>query len=519
MMMTEGKRKYDVIIIGAGVAGLVCGNYLVRKGKKVLILEHGRTVGGNISGIRRKGYFFDAGSQSTENVGILFPILEELGLLNPDDWDRADWRMITPDCDVVLRDFAQIRTDFKRCFPESASDIDGWFDFIEPGCNLMKDLMSAPFPLLQRGTERYRTMGRMAKVGLPLVKMMPETLRKSGGEKAREIFRDPRLAFLFGEFGSENMLLFMYFAFWYSFLYDYTYPRGGLVALADMLADSFQEKGGEIRLSSTVDKVLTSGDMATGVEVAGGEQFYAAKIVNTGNTKRLFTEMCDPALIPKKFLARNKDGKVSISVATAFLGLDMYDSELAEKHKVHHTLYWRTYGENTDIYDPELHRKSWALTSWVSMHDKSLAPEGKNSMIVQIPLPYDWMNGWGTGSADPMVRNDAYRALKDRVLEDIIEDMEYIVPGIRDKVEYKDLATPRTLSRYTLNPEGSIMGWSYDMYKTPLFGRFAQFTTPVKNLYLAGHYSIWPGGIVFSALTGKLVADGMYEGFAKVLLW
>ena len=518
--MTEGKDKYDVIIIGAGVAGLVCGNYLVRKGKKVLILEHGRMVGGNISGIRRKGYFFDAGSQSTENVGILFPILEELGLYNPDDWDRADWRMISPDCDVVLRDFAQIRADFKRCFPESSSDIEEWFDFIEPGCNLMKDLMGgAPFPLLQRGADRYRTLAKMTKVGLPMLKSMPETLRKSGGEKAREIFADPRLAFLFGEFGDENMLLFMYYAFWYSFLYDYTYPKGGLVALADMLADSFRQKGGEIRMSSTVDKVLTSGDTATGVEISGGERFQADKIVNTGNTKRLFTEMCDPSLLPKKFLARNKGGDVSISVVTAFLGLDMYDSELAEKLKAHHTLYWRTYEYEDDVFDPDLHRKNWAMLSWVSMHDKSLAPEGKNSVIVQIPMPYDWMNGWGTGSADPMARNDAYRELKDKVLGDIIEDSEDVVPGIRDKVEYKDLATPRTLSRYTLNPRGSIMGWSYNMYNTPLFGRFAQFSTPIKNLYLAGHYSIWPGGIVFSALTGKLVADGMYEGFRKVLLW
>ena len=86
-------------------------------------------------------------------------------------------------------------------------------------------------------------------------------------------------------------------------------------------------------------------------------------------------------------------------------------------------------------------------------------------------------------------------------------------------MEDKELATPRTLARYTLNPQGSIMGWSYDMYQTPMFGRFARFTTPVRNLSLAGHYSIWPGGIVFSALTGKLVAYGMYEGFSRVLLW
>lgn len=515
----DGKDKYDVIIIGAGVGGLVCGNYLVRMGKKVLILEHGRTVGGNISGIRRKGYYFDAGSQSTENVGILFPILQDLGIFDPGDWDRADWRWVTPDCDVDLKDFEQIRGDFKRAFPASASDIDAWFDFIEPGCELMKDLMSSTFPLLRRGAERYRILARMSRTGLPMLKVMPEAMRGPGSEKGREIFRDPRLAFLFCEFGDANMLLFMYFSFWYSFLYDYTYPKGGLAALAHMLADSFREKGGEIKLSSTVDKVLTAGDTAVGVETSEGERYLAGKIVNTGNPRRLVTQMCDPALFPAKYRAQMANGPVSISVATAFLGLDMPDDELARTMRAHHTMYWRTYGTSADIYDPDLHRKNWSMLSWCSMHDKSLAPDGRNSLIVQIPIPYDWMNGWGTGSSDPMARNDAYRKLKEKVLDDVVEDTEYILPGLRGRLEYRELATPRTLSRYTLNPQGSIMGWSYDMYRTPLFGRFARFKTPVKNLYMAGHYAIWPGGIVFSALSGKLVAEGMYEGFAKALLW
>jgi phytoene dehydrogenase-like protein len=518
--MAESRDRYDVLIIGAGVAGLTCGNYLVRKGKKVLILEHGNLVGGNIAGIRRKGFFFDAGSQSTENVGILFPILEELGLFAPDQWDRADWRWMTPDCDVVLRDFEQIRADFKVCYPESASDIDAWFDFIEPGCDLMHALLSDnPFPFLVRGAEKYRLSMEVLKAGLPMLRLMPQTMKTSGGEKAREIFSDPRLSFLFGEFGNENMLLFMHYSFWYSFLYDYVYPRGGLVSLANMLADSFRDAGGEIVLSSTVDRILTSGHTADGVETANGNRYFADKIVNTGNPKRLVTEMCDPSLFPRAFSAGIKDGPVSISVATAFLGLDMNDEELSARQKVHHTVLWRRYEDSMDIYEPELHRRNWAMISWVSKNDKSLAPEGKNSIIVQVPMPYDWMNGWGTGSSDPGARNDAYSELKAKVLDDIIEDLEYVLPGISQKVDYKELATPRTLSRYTLNPQGSIMGWSYDMYHTPLFGRFARFKTPVKNLYLAGHYSIWPGGIVFSALSGKIVADGMYEGFWKVLLW
>ena len=39
-MSTTGiERKYDVVIIGSGLAGLVCGSILSKEGKKVCIIE------------------------------------------------------------------------------------------------------------------------------------------------------------------------------------------------------------------------------------------------------------------------------------------------------------------------------------------------------------------------------------------------------------------------------------------------------------------------------------------------
>jgi phytoene dehydrogenase-like protein len=517
--MTD-QRRYDVIIIGAGVAGLTCGNYLMRMGKKVLILEHGKLFGGNIQGVRRKGFFFDCGCQSTESVGILFPILADLGLYDPAQWDRGSWRWVTPDCDVPLKDYDQIREDFKHYFPESSAGIDKWFDFIVPGCKVMKGMMGEmPFPLVKQGLEKYRIMAKLSKVAMGFLPMMREGLTLTGREKGLRLFDDPRLAFLFGEFGDPNMLLFMYFSFWYSFVNDYWYPKGGLMTLADILADRYQELGGEVMLSTTVERVLTSGSTAIGVETAEGERYFAEKIVNTGNPKRLVGQMIDPSLIPGKYGETIKNGPVSYSMSTAFLGLDIDDGELARNLKCTHTLYWRNYGFQESNYDPDIHRKGMSMLTWCSMHDKSLAPAGQNSIIVQVRTPYHWMNGWGTGSEDPMARTEEYRKLKEKVLDGVIEDTEALIPGLRDKIVHKELATPRSLSKHTLNPEGSIMGWSYDMYRTPLYGRFGRFKTPLDNLYMAGHYSVWPGGVVFSALSGKIVADGMYRGIARTLLW
>ena len=75
------------------------------------------------------------------------------------------------------------------------------------------------------------------------------------------------------------------------------------------------------------------------------------------------------------------------------------------------------------------------------------------------------------------------------------------------------------MARYTLNERGAPMGWSYDLYQIFMAKRFGSFTTPIENLYTCGHYSIWPGGVVFAALSASLVADAMYRGVPKTLLW
>ena len=93
-----------------------------------------------------------------------------------------------------------------------------------------------------------------------------------------------------------------------------------------------------------------------------------------------------------------------------------------------------------------------------------------------------------------------------------------IIPGVSGKIVYKELATPRSMSRWTLNQDGAIMGWTYDRYQCHLAKTFVQFRTPLENLFNAGHYAVWPGGVVNSAMTGRIVARGIYHGFWKQFL-
>ena len=519
-------KKYDVVIIGGGIAGLSTGLYLQKMGKRSVILEHGQQVGGNMSGIWRKGFYFDCGDQSTENVGVLFPLLDELGLYDPDEWDRVRFRYRAPDCEVMFYEYDQMREDFKKGFPESRREIDKYFDYITPQCNLMREMMGSgePFAFTLDGIDRIRGNLKMFAQGRAMGKAGLEMMTKTGDEKALELVgdKDPRLLFLFGSSNGRNLSLMMTMTFWYAYTQDYWYPKAGLQQFMNKMADAYRERGGEIHFKSTVDKVFTAGQTVTSVETAQGERFRADHFVNTGNPKRLINQMLD-----NKYKWDYKEREiisaapVSVAISSAFLGVDMDDEELGKHMRgEHHAMYWRTYeAAALDVYDPEIHNKGWSMLNATSLHYPHLAPKGQNSLVVQTWMPYHWQNGWGTGSEDPFARGVGYRKLKKKVLDDIIRETEKIIPGLSEKIVYKELATPRTMARWTLNPDGAIMGWSYDSYECHMANKFVRFRTPFKNLFTAGHYAIWPGGVIFSALSGRIVAKGMYSGFLRQLFF
>ena len=63
-MSRANQPAYDAIIIGSGISGLVCGNYLAKAGMKVLIAEQHHKPGGYCTSFMRRGFIFDAAAHS-----------------------------------------------------------------------------------------------------------------------------------------------------------------------------------------------------------------------------------------------------------------------------------------------------------------------------------------------------------------------------------------------------------------------------------------------------------------------
>ncbi|SDO09149.1 Phytoene dehydrogenase-related protein [Psychrobacillus sp. OK028] len=73
-------NKWDVVIVGGGLAGYVAANYLAKAGMSILIIEKDKKVGGRARTDKINQQFFNLGPHAFYTKGNAAPILQELGI-------------------------------------------------------------------------------------------------------------------------------------------------------------------------------------------------------------------------------------------------------------------------------------------------------------------------------------------------------------------------------------------------------------------------------------------------------
>jgi len=110
--------------------------------------------------------------------------------------------------------------------------------------------------------------------------------------------------------------------------------------------------------------------------------------------------------------------------------------------------------------------------------------------MIQAIAPYHWMDNWGDTD------KQKYRELKERVKEELIAKASAVIPDLARRIEFSDIATPRTYERYTGNTDGATSAWSWNpknkFYKSIMSVRI---DTPVRNLLIGSCWSCQIGGV------------------------
>ena len=125
----------------------------------------------------------------------------------------------------------------------------------------------------------------------------------------------------------------------------------------------------------------------------------------------------------------------------------------------------------------------------IANYDPTLAPEGKTVVYISY---YTLNSGFWIDLRNNDPQN--YRLVKQKFADTIISLADARYPGLKEKTEVVDVATPATFHRYTNNWNGSIQGW--------LPGKNLVAQSPVKavlpglkDFYFIGHWTIPGGGL------------------------
>jgi phytoene dehydrogenase-like protein len=510
--------KYDVVIIGAGVGGLLTGNYLVRQGLRTLLLEQHTQPGGYLCGFRRQGFYFDGGDQSFGSSGLVFPVLEQLGLDREVRFVRADYRWHTPWADFKVDSLAGVQQAVTAAFPDQRTELESYFKDLGLLVEGVRVFSEQPNPFILSGWARLSGLARLM-AHWRVMKAINAFSTLSGLELAEKHFSDPRLVEFFGRFGYTGAPAVATAGAWACWLYDYWYPIGGLQGFADLLANSFVEHRGVLRYRTRVARLLIDqgqnggsgrarpgGPRALGVVTTDGEAVHADYVVSAGDHRRLALELLPPDGLDLAWRVEAAASPVSDSIFSVYLGVDLPPEQLADLLHARHVFVMpepvplpQGNGE-----DPDWHARRWVEVSCPSLADPTLAPPGKSSLILQCMSSYDWMDRWGTGPTGE--RTERYRALKTRVAGQLLRTAERVIPNLARHIVVQDAATPLTMERYTLNSEGATAGWTWDPRKNPVKAQGGRYATPVANLLEAGHWTARIGGVPTSALSARLVS-------------
>jgi prolycopene isomerase len=337
---------------------------------------------------------------------------------------------------------------------------------------------------------------------------MELTLRQLVDRHVQDERIDAIFCALWGYLGSPPFELsaFLFAQMWASYhLGGCFYIRGGGQSLADAFVAVIEERRGKVLLETDVASILTEGGRACGVETTRGLRFRAPVVVSNAAAPLTFNQLLDRPELAAQDRATADALPISISLYQAYIGMrgDASQLGLDDRGRIV-TPNYDTAAQWEALKRGDHRAQGIALCNH-NLADPGHHPEGRS--IIHVATLAD-------GRLWEDLDDAAYREKKRDIEEYLIDRLVEVIPDARERIEICETGTPRTMTRYTRNPLGTIYGYS----STPTSHSIhrPQPRTSVPGLYLAGAWTFPAGGFqgaISSGLnTARLVAEDVEGG-------
>lgn len=519
------KNKKQVVIVGAGMAGLTAAAYLARANYEVLLLDKNDRVGGLVGTFENKGFFFDSGPRAFVNSGIIQPMLRHLGI----QWDfikntisigienelfsihsmddLQEYRRVLvqlypehkTEIDQIIADIAQI-SEYTRVLYEF--DNPNFVDFRKNRAFIFRKLIPWTFKFLH-------ALVKLNQYNIPMEDFLK---RRTSNQSLIDI--------LIQHFFRKTPA---HFALGYFYVYlDYFYPKGGTGVLSNLLKEKVLEWGGEIEVNKTIVEVVPSKSKVIDSE---GREYPYDDLIWAADLKTLYRILKRTGLDAKTLEKVNVESQRKLSsrgaesVFILYLGVNRPPS-FFRQHGGEHLFYTPSrqglgatnHEERVRLIEEFDQLSRTEILAWLEkylrlntfeisvpvLRDPSLAPEGKTGLMVSCLFDYEVIKkveqaGW-------------YDEFKDFCETRIIQILsETIYKQMDEDVLFRFSSTPLTIQKISGSSEGAITGWSFET-PPPVISSLkdipASVLTPIPHIYQAGQWAYSPAGVPIAMLTG-----------------
>src|SRR6266851_3012410 len=512
-----GSNSYDVIVIGGGHNGLTTAAYLARAGKKVLVLERRHVLGGAaVTEEVFPGFKFSVCSYV---VSLLRPeIIRDLDLprhgLEILPLDGTFTPLLNGDYLWRVNDHGKSRREIARhskldaeAYEEFGKAMQAMCRFVKPILAMVppdptslnpRDLMKLLF-LGRRfqgldGQAKYDQVQLMTMSAIDFLDQWFETDVLKATMSASGIIgtflgvRSP---------GTAYVLLHHYMGEIDGAFRSWGLSRGGTGAISEAIAAAGREAGVEIRTETAVSRVLVKDGAAVGVVLENGDYCTADVVASSLDPRQTFSKLVGEDNLPPEFVEDVQRYKYRGSSGKVNMALDALPDFKCLPGPGHHLRGAVSISPSVEYmeraYDEAKYgrysRQPYIDIVIPSLTDPSVAPPGKHVMSCFVQYaPYNLKEG-------------AWDEKREEFGDTVIDTIAEHAPNIKDIILHRQVLTPLDLERDFGLSEGNIFQGELTLeqlfFLRPAPG-WAQYRSPIKNLYMCGS-ATHPGGGIMGA--------------------
>lgn len=462
------EKFYDVIVIGSGLAGMTLANKLGREGHSVLLLESHNKLGGFATWFKRNQgeHIFDVSLHGFP-VGMIKTCRK---YWNKDIADRIHQlksvRYINPqfsvETDFTKEHFIKV---LNEKFGVELSVVQAFFDelanmnFYDNSMMTNRELFEKFFP------------GRK-----DITRFLLEPIVYANGSN----LEDPAITYgiVFSNFMSKGVYIF----------------QGGTDLMISMMKDELLLNNVDIQMQSKVDKILIKDGKVAGVEIKG-HAIYSRSVVSNSNLLSTVHKMVGDSYFSKTYMEKVKSVRLNTSSCQVYMGIKKGESIPYVGDLI--------FTSKDSDFSTELLLSPKVGSQTFSLYYPDTRPHLPEhyAVVSSSNARYeDWIN----------LPENEYEAKKEYLIERALKGLEEIIPGVREKIDFIEAATPLTVQRYTGHEKGASFGTKFEGLDVSM-----NMHKEIPGLFHAGSVGIIMSGWLGAANYGVIQSHEVHNYLSK----